>query len=125
MFGYVQTKNGFGWEILNSVLVVCTPAYRALVPLVFLRCIVRADAGNRRAGRGWLLPVYFESVCFVTLSQNICFVIRALCVCIMCVASQMLCSELAVCLLLGYDLLSLPMELFCCAVRHECCADFC
>jgi hypothetical protein len=40
MLGYVRTKYGFGWEILNSVLVVCAPAYRAPVPLVFLRCIV-------------------------------------------------------------------------------------
>jgi hypothetical protein len=31
--GYVQTKNCFGWEILNSVLLVCTPAYRAPVLL--------------------------------------------------------------------------------------------
>jgi hypothetical protein len=76
-------------------------------------------------GRGWLLPVSFELVCFVTFSQNICFVTRALYVCIMCVASQMLCSELAVCLLLEYDLLLLPIELFCCAVWHGCCADFC
>ena len=47
----------------------CNPAYRAPVLRAFLRCIVQADAGSRRAGRGWRLPVNFELVCLVMLSQ--------------------------------------------------------
>ena len=46
----------------------CTPAYRASVLLAFLRSIVQADAGSRRAGERLVASCLFLVSMFVTLS---------------------------------------------------------
>jgi len=96
-------------------LVLCIPACRAPVLPTFLRCIVQANAGRRRAGRGWRPPGKIEFVFYITASTRIYAVIylyvvvRALYVCdYVCMYVRIHVQPLGACLLMSCDSVLLP-----------------